>query len=231
MTINPSLPVLSFNLPDGGTSTVTVHTLLNAGYAGKNQDEVRAHIDELAQLGVPAPTTTPTMFPVSPYLAQQTTTVAVQHAQTSGEAEWALIIDDDGRELLTVACDHTDRDLETHGVAWSKNASPDVVSTGAFLLADVAERLDKLTLRGWVGKEKTLIQEGPVDALLEPSYWLDVLDSRGLRQPGTMLLSGTITMIEGVDQFSDAWGVSIEDPELGTISAEYSVDIMPEPID
>ncbi|MET3141017.1 UNVERIFIED_ORG: hypothetical protein ABIB13_000718 [Arthrobacter sp. UYEF2] len=45
------------------------------------------------------------------------------HARTSGEAEWALVITDDG-VLLTVACDHTDRALEVHGVAWSKKCPP-----------------------------------------------------------------------------------------------------------
>lgn len=230
MSLHSGTPILTFELPDGSTSTVSVKRLLNAGYAGKNQDEVRAHIDELAELGVPAPTTTPALYPVSPYLAQQTAHVQVQHQETSGEAEWALVIDDEGRELLTVACDHTDRKLETFGVAWSKNASPNVLSKKAWLLEDIADRLDNVTLRGWVGPEKTTIQEGPVSALLEPAYWLEVLEQRGERVPGTVLMSGTITMKSGVDQFADSWGVSLEDPELGTITAEYSVGLMPQPI-
>ena len=39
---------------------------------------------------------------------------------------------EDGGVLLTVACDHTDRELEVHGVAWSKNASPDVLGRKAW---------------------------------------------------------------------------------------------------
>ena len=50
---------LSFTLPDGSIESVDVSALLNAGYAGRNQDEVASHIAELAALGVPAPTTTP----------------------------------------------------------------------------------------------------------------------------------------------------------------------------
>jgi hypothetical protein len=49
--------------------------------------ERQAHIDELAALGVPGPKVTPTMYPVAPYLAQQTDTVLVQHSRTSGEVE------------------------------------------------------------------------------------------------------------------------------------------------
>src|SRR6478735_8906261 len=82
-----SMPALSFELPDGSIKNVQVRHLLNAGYAGREQDEVQAHIAELAELGVPGPATTPALYPVSPYLAQQVSEVRVQHERTSGEAE------------------------------------------------------------------------------------------------------------------------------------------------
>ena len=44
---------LVFDLPDGTSVPVTVTRLLNAGYAGREQDEVTAHVAELAELGVP----------------------------------------------------------------------------------------------------------------------------------------------------------------------------------
>ena len=161
------MTVLSFELPDGSTKVIEVKHLLNAGYAGREQDEVQAHIAELAELGVPGPSTTPALYPVSTYLAQQTSEVRVQHDRTSGEAEWALVITDDG-VLLTVACDHTDRDLEIHGVAWSKNASPDILGHKAWRLDDVRDRLDQITLKGWVGTGETpdtLIQDSTLGSL------------------------------------------------------------------
>ena len=164
------MATLSFELPDGSTRNVEVTHLLNAGYAGREQDEVQAHIEELALLGVPGPTTTPALYPVSPYLAQQASEVRVQHGRTSGEAEWAMVITEDG-VLLTVACDHTDRDLEVHGVAWSKNASPDVLGRKAWRLDDVRDHLDRITLKGWVGEgdeADTLIQDSTLGALLTP---------------------------------------------------------------
>nr|WP_255638521.1 DUF2848 family protein [Amycolatopsis sp. DSM 110486] len=60
-----------FTLRDGSEITTPVHTLLNAGYAGRSQDDVAAHVKELAELGVPAPSVTPALYPVAPYLAQQ----------------------------------------------------------------------------------------------------------------------------------------------------------------
>jgi hypothetical protein len=223
--------MLTFELPDGSTVTVEPTTVLNAGYAGRNQDEVAAHIAELAELGVPAPSVIPALYPVSPYLAQQTEVVHTQHGRTSGEAEWALVITDDEDVLLTVACDHTDRTLETHSVAWSKNAAPDVLGTKAWRLTDIADRIDEITLNAWVGSDETLIQSGSLADLLGPDYWLGVLRKRGLFRPGTVLLSGTITMLPDVDQFADAWKVELSDPTTGfTSTCQYRTKPMPEPI-
>ncbi|WP_406357863.1 DUF2848 domain-containing protein [Streptomyces sp. NBC_00658] len=227
------MAVLTFELPDGSVRDVDVRQVLNAGYAGRSQQDVAAHVAELAELGVPAPSVTPALYPVSPYLAQQTDKVAAQHARTSGEAEWALIVAADGELLLTAACDHTDRDLEVHGVAWSKNAGPDVLARRAWRLADVEGRLDELTLRAWVthdGKESE-IQSGTLAELLTPGYWAEVLRSRGDLVPGTVLISGTIPMTEDVDQFAETWRVELGDPATGdTIRLAYDVIPMPEPI-
>lgn len=229
------MAALTFELPDGTQRRVEVSSLLNAGYAGRSQDDVAAHVAELAELGVPAPSTTPALYPVAPYLGQQTTRVPVQHARTSGEAEWALVVDDTGDLLLTAACDHTDRALEAHGVAWSKNAGPDVLARTAWRLAEVADRLDTLTLRAWVtpvgGGEERLVQDGTAGELLPPGYWAEVLRERGELRPGTVLISGTIPMREGVDQFAARWRVELADPATGNVIAlAYDVVPMPEPI-
>ncbi|WP_066907867.1 DUF2848 domain-containing protein [Millisia brevis] len=229
--------MLTFHLPDGRTESVEPTVLLNAGYAGRNQAEVAHHIAELAELGVPAPTTTPSLYAVSPYLAQQTDIVSVQHGRTSGEAEWGIVLlgDRDEDVLLVAACDHTDRELERHGVAWSKNASPDVLSRKAWRLIDIAGHLDRITMRAWVGHggagADTLIQDGTVADLLDPFYWLDVLAERGLKTRGTVLISGTISMLPGVDQFVDTWRVELGDPTTGdTLECGYRVAPMPAPI-
>jgi hypothetical protein len=223
---------LSFTLPDGSIESVDVTALLNAGYAGRDQAEVASHIAELAALGVPAPSATPALYPISPYLAQQTDRVYVQHGRTSGEAEWALVITDND-VLITAACDHTDRDLEVHSVAWSKNAAPDVLATKAWRLSDIADRLDDIAIEAWVGHGDTseLIQQGTLGDLLAPKYWLDVLTERGDARPGTVLISGTISMRKGVNQFADTWKVALTDPATkDVISVEYRTVPMPEPI-
>ena len=42
----------------------TFNRMVNAGFVGRNQEEVRRHIEELAEKGIPGPATTPTMYPV-----------------------------------------------------------------------------------------------------------------------------------------------------------------------
>lgn len=226
---------LDLALPDGSTRSIEVRRVFNAGYAGRAQEEVAAHVAELAELGVPAPSTVPALYPVSPYLASQTDRVPAQHGRTSGEAEWALVVGDDIEDpLLTVACDHTDRALEVHGVAWSKNAGPDVLGRKAWRLSEIADRLDDITLRAWVrhgDAEPELVQDSTLGALLPPQFWLDLLRERGWLVPGTVLLSGTVAMRAGVDQFADAWRVELHDPVTGdSIEADYEIDRLPEPI-
>ena len=225
---------LVFHLPDDTTVAVTVTRLLNAGYAGSDQDDVAAHVAELAELGVPAPKTTPALYPVAPYLAAQVGHVPVLHERTSGEAEWALVVAGETPQdlLLTVACDHTDRELEVHGVAWSKNAGLDVLGRGAWRLVDVEDHLDEVWLRAWVtsnGDQEQLIQEATLAALLPPKYWLEELGD--LLVPGTVLLSGTVAMLPGADQFADRWRVELADAVTGTaLELSYRVDRMLDPI-
>lgn len=224
---------LTFRLPDDGTVSVPVALLLNAGYAGHDQDAVAAHIAELAELGVPAPSVTPTLYPVAPYLARQTDEVPAQHTRTSGEAEWAMIITGDRPEdvLITAACDHTDRALEVHGVAWSKNAAPDVIADTAWRLTEIRDHLHRIRMVATAGPESVIVQDSLMDELLSPDYWLELLESRGERRRGTVLLSGTVPMINADDQFADRWRVSLIDDALDRrIDLDYAIRLLPDPI-
>ena len=78
---------LQFTLPDGTAASVTVKHLLNGGYAGRNQESARPTSTSWPLSGCRDQKVTPTMYPVAPYLAQQTDTVLVQHSRTSGEVE------------------------------------------------------------------------------------------------------------------------------------------------
>ncbi|GAA3589755.1 DUF2848 domain-containing protein [Kribbella ginsengisoli] len=216
---------LRFTLPDGSERQIDVRYALNAGYAGRDTQQVQHHVDELAELGVPAPKRIPTLYPLSASLVSRPDVVQVAHGKTSGEAEWALIVGDGPDDLLlTVACDHTDRALEVHGVAWSKQSAPDVLGDVAWPLEAIEDELDEFTLKAWVrhGDTEQLIQDGTLAQLRPPSYWVEQLKDRLV--PGTVVLSGTIPMIAGVDQFADAWRVELTDPRGLTSRIVYSVE-------
>lgn len=56
----------------------------------------------------------------------------------------------------------------------------------------------------------------------------DVLRARDLLRPGTVLLSGTIPMRAGVNQFATSWRVELRDPATGnTIECAYQVRPLP----
>ncbi|MFE0022640.1 DUF2848 domain-containing protein [Amycolatopsis sp. NPDC059021] len=227
--------LVRFTVPGGAVREIEVRYALNGGYAGRDTAQVQHHVDELAALGVPAPTRVPTLYPLSSNLVSQAGTVQVPHARTSGEAEWALIVGEDADDLLlTAACDHTDRALEVHGVAWSKQSAPDLLGDFAWPLADIADELDAFTLKAWVRhgsadqNEERLVQDGTLAQLLPPSYWVEQLREHGLLRPGTVVLSGTIPMIEGVDQFADGWRVELTDPRGTTSRVGYTVERLPE---
>jgi hypothetical protein len=222
--------LLTFTLPDGGRRDVEVSHAFNAGYAGRDTAVVQHHIDELARLGVPVPGRTPTLYPLPVRLVTQASSIQVPHARTSGEAEWALVVGDGPDDLLlTAACDHTDRALEVHGVGWSKQCAPDLLGDLAFPMTSGSESTDGFTLRAWVGSDgsEQLIQDGSVGQLLPPSYWVGQLTDAGLLQPGTVVLGGTIPMIEGVDQFAGRWRVELADPSGTTSRVDYAVDVLP----
>jgi 2-keto-4-pentenoate hydratase/2-oxohepta-3-ene-1,7-dioic acid hydratase in catechol pathway len=225
----PVPQTLRFTLPDGSERQIDVRYALNAGYAGRDTQQVQHHVDELAELGVPAPKRIPTLYPLSASLVSRPDVVQVAHGKTSGEAEWALIVGDGPDDLLlTAACDHTDRALEVHGVAWSKQSAPDVLGDVAWPLAAIEGELDKFTLKAWVrhGDTEQLIQDGTLAQLLPPSYWVKELGARLV--PGTVVLSGTIPMIAGVDQFADAWRVELTDPRGLTSRIGYGVEQLAE---
>lgn len=225
------MPTLKLQVVGVGTRHIDVNWVFNGGYAGRDQAEVQRHVDELARLGVPAPSRVPSLYPLSNSLVSQGDSVQAPHDRTSGEAEWAMVIGDVPSEVyLVAACDHTDRALETHGVAWSKQSAPDFLGTVAWLWDDIKDEFDNFTLRAWVtnaGHEQP-IQDGSPAQLLSPSYWLEALKDAGLARPGTVLMSGTIPMVEGVDQFAEVWRVELADPHGNISRAAYQVhQLMP----
>lgn len=211
----------------GSRISTGLRAVYNAGYTGRDQSVVQAHIDELAQQGIKGPDSIPTLFSVPTYMVLQDTDVEVEHAKTSGEGEWALLHrGDDESPLLTVASDHTDRAVEAFSVTSSKQLSPNLVGTRAWLLDEIADELDAIVLRSkvLVDGDWTVLQEGTVGDLISPLDWLDRLRDLDRLQPGTLLLGGTVPMRNPERQFADAWSVELVRPDGDILTVQYQVN-------
>ena len=86
-----------------------------AGYTGRNQADVRRHVDELAAHGVPGPARIPAFYRVTPELVVATQEIDVLGPDTSGEAEF-LLFRSGGELWVGLGSDHSDRRVERDSV-------------------------------------------------------------------------------------------------------------------
>ena len=164
---------LVFDLPPENAAQplqIEVNHLVIAGWTGRDAHAIEHHIGELEAIGVPRPSAVPLFYRVAANQLSQADTVQVVGDDTSGEVEPFLFFDA-GEFFVSIASDHTDRALETHSVALSKQICPKPVARSAWRLADVRDHWDELVLRSWIEEdgEFRLYQEGTLAALRGPA--------------------------------------------------------------
>jgi hypothetical protein len=209
------MATMQFVLKRGSETTPVafpVNRMVNAGYAGRNQDEVRRHIEELALKGIPGPETTPTLYAVSPAQLSQAPSIDVLGEETSGEAEFVLLLRDEKRIYVAAGSDHTDRKLEAHSIPMAKQICPNLISRELWLLDDVLAGWDGIMLRGWVTADgkRTLYQEAPLASLMGPKDLLGFVRSKvadGLDR--AVVYSGTISALGGRFIFGERFEVEL----------------------
>jgi hypothetical protein len=194
---------LSFELPEGSapqTLDFEARHLVIAGWTGRDTAAIEHHIEELAELGVPAPSAVPLFYRVATQQLSQADTVQVVGADTSGEVE-PLLFRHGGEFFVSIGSDHTDRALEAHSVALSKQICVKPVARSAWRLADVQDRWDTLVLRSWIeeGGEWRLYQEGTLAALRPPADLLArCAAADGEPADGFAMTCGTVGAIGGI---------------------------------
>jgi len=203
--------------------------LIMTGYTGRNQTEVRAHIDELRAHGIPAPTQIPTLFACAPELLTTAPEISVLGKQTAGEGEVVLFVDGD-EILIGVGSDHTDRELEVTDIPRAKQVCAKVVSETVWRFADVEDHWDELVLRSWVRDEgeDLLYQEGPLVRLLRPADVLTYVRTH-TRSPlkSAILFAGTLPL--RIDGFRPATTFTVElaDPRRNrSLRCQYAIRVL-----
>lgn len=194
---------MTFETDTDGPRRIAIDELVVAGWTARDRAALEHHIAELAEHGVPAPSQVPLYYRVSVALLTRSDAIQVLGADSSGEVEPVLV--DDGEALwLGLGSDHTDRKLEAHGVAISKQACAKPVAGALWRFDDLRDRLDALELAAWVrdndAEDWTLYQEGTLAAIrpLGELIAASPLGQGARMAPGSAMMCGTLGARGGV---------------------------------
>jgi Protein of unknown function (DUF2848) len=228
------LQFLCLGIHQVSTLEFSPEQLIIAGWTGRDSQAVEHHIEELAAIGVPRPSSVPLFYRVGKNLLTQAHQIQVVGAHTSGEVEPVLVAMKDGL-WLTVGSDHTDRSAETYSVALSKQLCPKVIADQAWALAEIEGHLDAICLRSWVievgddSSTRVAYQEGtlasiqPLKSLVE-RYNVQVSEEPFSR--GFLMSCGTVGAIGGIRP-SKSFCMQLFDPVLNrTIEHRYDIECL-----
>ncbi|AZT85641.1 DUF2848 domain-containing protein [Marinobacter sp. NP-4(2019)] len=208
---------------------VDIHQLVIAGWAGRVQSAIDEHIEELKEIGVTPPSSTPLFYRVSANQLSIDDSIQVLGEATSGEVEVVLIGSDQGT-LVGIGSDHTDREAEAWSVAHSKQVCAKPVGGQVWRLDSVINHWDELQMASYatIDGEEVLYQEGPVTGLLHPA---ELLRRFGLARtelaPGQAMLCGTLPVI-GELRPAQAFRMVLQDPVTGReLQHRYDIQTLP----
>lgn len=207
---------------------VTPRVAVIAGWTGRDRKAVEKHIEELALLGVPRPASVPVFYRVSAALLSTEPSIEVVGTGSTGEAECVLIAAG-GRLYVGVGSDHTDREMERHSVALSKQVCMKPLGSEVWPLEEVKEHWDALVLRSFatIDGERVLYQEGSVAALRTPVELAERYSEGAGIADGTVMYCGTLAARCAI-RFATRFEMELEDPVLGrTLRHAYAITALP----
>lgn len=223
---------LSFTVHQADAATTIradIQRCIIAGWAGRDMAAIEHHIEELAELGVPRPSAIPLFYRVAANQLTQAAVVQCIGENSSGEAE-VFLFSHQGRMLVSLASDHTDRKLEAHSVALSKQLCVKPVATDSWRYDDVVGHWDQLMLRSWIVENgaEVLYQEGPLASLQPPAVLLSKHFGSDHIPEGVGMTCGTVGAIGGI-RSAMQFRMELHDPVLDrSIGHAYTLDILPE---
>ncbi len=207
-----------------GRLVIDIRHAVVAGWTGRDSEAVNRHINELAEIGAAAPSKVPLFYRIASAMLTQSKEIEVLGPTTSGEAEPVLIKSGDDI-WLGLASDHTDRQLETYSVAYSKQVCHKPIADSLWKLSEIQGHQDELIIRSWVIEEEQwhLYQHGKLSMILP----LDQLYKAAGIPDNTALFCGTLPVIGGI-RSSDKFSMELSDPVLNRkISLSYSIESLP----
>jgi hypothetical protein len=207
---------------------VDIKDLVIAGWTGRDVAALNHHIEELKAIGVEPPSRVPIYYRATAQMLTQAGSIQVLGDDTSGEVEPVLVAAAD-RLWVTVGADHTDRKVESYGIAVSKQMCAKPIGRVAWRFEEVEPHWDKLLLRSFIreGGKRVLYQEGPLAKIRDPrDLILGWQDNKRLPM-GTVMFCGTMPAI-GAIRPSPRFEMELDDPVLGRkISHAYEIQPLP----
>lgn len=203
-----------------------IDTLVIAGWTGRDAAAIQHHIEELAAIGVPRPSTVPLFYRVAATQLTQATSLQVLGPDSSGEVEPVIISLADGL-WLGIGSDHTDRKAESISVALSKQLCGKVIGTELWRLDELD--WDRLILRSHaeIDGKGVLYQEGPVASIRSPDDLIRRYTNASALPPGTAMFCGTLGAKGGVRP-GTKFEMEIEDPvRRRSLRHAYAIETLP----
>jgi len=223
---------LGFTLDAGGARTpltLPITRAVIAGWTGRDPVARDHHIAELAAIGIAPPASTPIYYRVAARRLTTAGSIECSGGDSSGEVEFVLF-GAQGRILVGVGSDHTDRKVETYGITVSKQMCDKPVAPELWDFAELAEHWDAIVLRSFatIGGERVLYQEGRLDGML-PVAELVARGFDGAALPdGCALFGGTFAAKGGIRP-ATRFDFEIEDPVLKR-SIRHGYDVIELPV-
>jgi hypothetical protein len=220
---NVQFEVVSGRQADGGPLNFNPSRILCAGYTGRNQEEVRRHVAELARIGVPAPPQVPYLYRVAPYLLTYDESIQVKGEKTSGEVEYVILVTEK-EWYITIGSDHTDRELEKLSVAKAKQICPKVLARQVWRYSEVKDHWDDIKMKATAtkGRNRSIYQEGELGLIMRPE---SLIETFAANKPGTIVFSGTVPLKSPDLIYADQFEMKLEDSVMRReICHEYRVE-------
>jgi hypothetical protein len=209
---------------------VTVNKVIVGGWTGRDRAALQHHIDELAKIGVKAPSKTPLFYRVGVSRLSTSDAVEALGEGSSGEVEYVLL-NHGGRIWVGAGSDHTDRVVEHMGISVAKQLCDKPIATEFWPYDEIEPHWDQLRLRSFIVEKgaEVVYQDGGVAGLISPRELLAELAAEGGELgEGVLMFGGTCGAIGGV-RSSPRFRFELSDPVLNrTISHTY--DVVPVPV-
>jgi len=190
-----------------------------AGYTGRNQKAVMAHIKELEKLGVPAPQKVPSIYWIEPERISTSKKLYVIGNKTSGEVEYFLAKDKNNETYFTIASDHTDREIEKISVSKAKQICSKIIAENCWKVSDIYDHWDDIIIRTKIKEEDTspeiLYQECKLKEILLPEELQQICEEEiPFKNSNISIFSGTPPIIPNETIFAKIYQLIMVDPVL-----------------